>query len=99
MKLLDADEVVCCDVVLGELVLGSGVSDEVGALLRGLARIEIASSPAVLEFIDGHPELNALGIGWADAQLLEACVRSKARLFTHDRALRLAAGKLRLRTV
>lgn len=99
VRLLADGEVVQCDVVVGELMLGSGISPAIRALLDALPGIEVVTSSDCLGFIDDHDELSRLGIGWADVQVLASCRAARVRLYTHDRALRAAAGRARVQLV
>jgi predicted nucleic acid-binding protein len=76
-------------VVIGELLLGSGLPPDFGRDLRALPRVP---SPTALEtrtFIERHSRsFSGAGVGWADAQILLAASKSGARLHTADRAVR-----------
>lgn len=99
LRLLAADEVLRSDVVVGELVLGSGIGPDARALIDWLPAIATPSSAECLDFITSREELGRLGIGWADLEVLASCHAARVRLYTHDRALRVAAGRTRVRLV
>lgn len=78
-----------CDVVIGELLLGSGLPETFAADLRALPRLP---SPGALEtrlFIERHRRAFAgSGTGWGDAQIIVTAVKAGARLYSTDRAAR-----------
>lgn len=85
--LLDEQRVVTCDVVIGELMLGAGVSREVGDLLLRIPAVPSPSAAETRAYIERHPPVFAgSGVGWADAQIIVAGARAGARLYTSDRA-------------
>jgi predicted nucleic acid-binding protein len=78
-----------CDVVIGELALGSGLPK---TFARDLAALPKLPSPTALEtrmFIERHSRSYAgAGVGWADAQIILAAAKTGARLYTSDRSVR-----------
>jgi predicted nucleic acid-binding protein len=93
---LDRGDQVAHPFVLGELALGQ-LGRRRAAFLRGietLPLIDVAPHHTVLRMVQDHA-LAASGVGWVDAHLLAACVGAGARLWTLDRALRLAALRIR----
>lgn len=81
-------------VVIGELACGS-LRDRhrVLADLKRLPRAPEIGLDSVLDLLDRHA-LWGLGLSWPDACLLVACVDSGMRVWTRDKALRVAAGRL-----
>lgn len=78
--------------VTGELALGQLVRrSEVVGLLGALPSATVATPEEILVFVDRH-ELNGMGIGYVDAQLLAStALTSGASLWTADRRLEAAA--------
>lgn len=78
-----------CDVVIGELALGSGLPK---TFARDLAALPKLPSPTALEtrmFIERHARSYAgAGVGWADAQIILSAAKAGARLYTSDRSVR-----------
>jgi predicted nucleic acid-binding protein len=87
--ILRQQRVRTCDVVIGELLLGSGLPQ---TFSRDLAALPKLPSPTALEtrvFIERHSRTFAgAGVGWADAQIILSAVKSGARLYTSDRGVR-----------
>ena len=82
--------------VLGELALGRlRRRVEVLGLLEEMPRAEAANHHEVLEFVERH-RLAGSGIGWVDVHLLASAALSGVTLWTLDRRLALAAGRLTL---
>ncbi|HEY4187532.1 MAG TPA: PIN domain-containing protein [Polyangia bacterium] len=95
-SLLETVEVACHPFVRGELALGQ-LGRRRKDFLRGIDRLPVlplAAHEDVLALVEAH-DLVGAGIGWGDAHLLAACVGTKARLWTLDRSLRLAALRAR----
>lgn len=90
--LLAADEVAVHPLVLGELTLG-GLSARVRVLLAALPASSLIGVDEAFAFIEAH-RLARAGIGWVDVNLLGAALVDGARLWTFDRALAGAAGRL-----
>jgi len=82
--------------VVGELALGRlKRRDEVLGLLGEMPRAEAASQDEALEFVDHH-DLVGNGVGWVDVHLLVSAALTGASLWTLDRPLAAAAGRLAL---
>jgi hypothetical protein len=82
--------------VLGELALGRlRRRSEILGLLGEMPRAEAASHDEVLEFVDRH-ELAGRGVGWVDVHLLVSAALSGVSVWTLDRRLAIAAGRLAL---
>ena len=82
--------------VLGELALGRlRRRAEVLGLLEELPRAESATHEEVLEFVERH-DLAGSGVGWVDTHLLVSAALGRVSLWTLDRRLARAAGRLAL---
>lgn len=82
--------------VIGELALGRlKRRTEILGLLKEMPRAEAASHDEVLEFVDRH-ELAGTGVGWIDVHILVSAALSSVALWTLDRRLAIAAGRLAL---
>lgn len=78
-----------CDVVIGELLLGAGLPKTFAADLLALPRLPSPTAAETRVFIERHGRAFAgAGVGWADAQIVVAAVRSGSRLHTSDRGVR-----------
>ena len=93
--LLDRQDVLAHDFVIGELALGSlRQRDTVLGALRHLPRATKASDDEVLTFVERH-SLHGLGIGYIDVHLLaSAKLTPETSLWTRDRRLSRLAAKL-----
>ncbi len=82
--------------VVGELALGRlKRRSEILGLLEELPQAEAASHDEVIEFVDRH-ELAGSGVGWIDVHLLVSVALIGVALWTLDRRLARAAGRLAL---
>jgi predicted nucleic acid-binding protein len=82
--------------VVGELALGRlKRRAEVLDLLGEMPRAEAASHDEILAFVDRH-DLAGIGVGWVDVHLLVSAALTGASLWTLDRRLAAAAGRLAL---
>jgi predicted nucleic acid-binding protein len=91
--LLDG-EVLCHPFIAGELACGNlKRRSETLALLRELPEAPLADSADVLTLIDTHSLMGA-GLGWIDVHVLSSTLLAHARLWTLDRPLARAAGRL-----
>ena len=89
-----AEEVLCHPFVIGELACGSLRNrDEILSLLQALPPAVVADDAEALVFIERH-RLMGLGIGLIDVHLLASALLSGARLWTLDKRLKAAAGRL-----
>jgi predicted nucleic acid-binding protein len=97
VALLLRQQVHTCDVVVGELTLGSGLPKTFTADLLALPRIPSPGALETRQFIERHrAELAGSGLGWADAQIVLAALKSGARVYSSDRALKRACRALRV---
>jgi predicted nucleic acid-binding protein len=94
--LLDGGLVLVHPFVVGELALGKlKRRAEVLDLLGEMPRAEAASHDEALEFVNRHG-LAGSGVGWVDVHLLVSAALTGASLWTLDRRLAAAAGRLAL---
>ncbi len=86
---LSEHRVRTCDVVLGELLLGSGLPKTFSRDLLSLPRLPSPSAAETRTFMERHlASLAGSGVGWADAQILVTAAKAGARLHSSDRAVR-----------
>lgn len=95
IALLETGQVLAHPFVTGELALGSfRQCDAIIGALQDLPQSLVATDAEVLAFIDRHA-LFGQGIGYVDAHLLAATrLTPDATLWTRDKRLRDAAGRL-----
>lgn len=78
-----------CDVVIGELLLGSGLPRTFTDDLLALPSLPSPSAAATRGFIERHRRIFAgAGIGWADAQVVITASTHGARIHSADRGVR-----------
>ena len=88
-KFLFEQRVHTSDVVIGELLLGSGRPKQFAADLLALPRLPSPTAAETRTFIERHRSAFAgAGVGWADAQIILAAAKSGARVHTSDRGVR-----------
>ena len=89
VQFLSQQRVHTCDVVVGELLLGSGLPKTLASDLLALPRIPSPNASETRTFIERHARAFAgSGVGWADAQIILSAAKSGARIHTSDRAVR-----------
>jgi predicted nucleic acid-binding protein len=89
VRFLLQQRVRTCDVVIGELLLGSGLPKTFADDLLTLPRLPSPSASATRSFIERHRKTFAgSGIGWADAQIVIAASTHGARIHSNDRGVR-----------
>jgi predicted nucleic acid-binding protein len=95
--LLNTGQVLVHPFVIGELALGNlRQRDAILGLLEDLPRTLVATDAETLHFIDRHA-LFGQGIGYVDAHLLAAArLTLDTSIWTRDKRLHAAAGKLSL---
>jgi predicted nucleic acid-binding protein len=93
--LLESGRVLMHPAVLGEIALGSlRQRDVVLRAMAGLPKATVATDAEVMLFIDRHA-LHGRGIGWVDVHLLASTLLTPgARIWSSDRRLAEAAGRL-----
>jgi hypothetical protein len=92
--LLEAGDVLCHLLVIGELACGNIANrDRILSLLQELPQARVAEHDEVLRFIESR-QLSGRGLGFIDAHLLASSVLTRAPLWTADKRLRAAAAEL-----
>jgi predicted nucleic acid-binding protein len=98
VRLLQQNRVVTCDVIVGELLLGSGLPPEMTKNLKLLPSVPSPTAEESRRFVERQVRLfRASGVGWADAQILIAAANSGSLIFSSDRAVRRVWTKLGFR--
>ena len=78
-----------CDVVIGELLLGSGLPRTFARELGALPRFPSPGPAETRAFVERHARaFSGSGAGWADAEIVLTALKSGARIHTSDRAVR-----------
>jgi predicted nucleic acid-binding protein len=86
---LSQQRVRTCDVVMGELLLGSGLPKTFASDLAALPHLPSPSARDTRVFINRHRSAFAgAGVGWADVQILLTAAAAGARVHTSDRYVR-----------
>lgn len=95
-SLLEGKAVDMHPFVLGELACGN-LKDRQGFIsrMRLIPQVPLASSDEAMHFLDTH-KLWGLGLGWIDLHLLASSKLAGALLWSRDKALHMAAEKLRI---
>ena len=76
------------DVVIGELLLGSGLPRGFAKDLMALPRVPTPTATATRSFIERHKRsFTGSGVGWADAQLIHTAATVGLRVHTSDRSV------------
>ena len=89
VRFLGEQRVRTCDVVIGELLLGSGLPRALAEDLRALPRLPSPTATETRTFVERHRSAFAgSGVGWADAQIVLTAAKAGARLHTSDRNVR-----------
>lgn len=97
-RMLAENRVVTCEVVLGELLLGSGVPRVASELLDLLPKVPTPTAAQTLAFVQRRRATFASsGVGWADAQIVVAAIEAGALLHSSDLAVRRVWKRLGLR--
>jgi len=93
-QLLDLEQVVIHPFVIGELACGNlHGRKEIIALLHSLPATPKADADEILFFIERH-RLMGHGLGLVDVHLLASAMIAGDSIWTADKGLRLAAGRL-----
>jgi len=88
VRFLDEQRVHTCDVVIGELLLGSGLPKSFSSDLLALPRLPSPSAAETRAFVERHARtFGGSGVGWADAQIILSAAKSGARIHSSDRAV------------
>lgn len=89
VRFLERQQVHSSDVVIGELLLGSGLPRRFAADLLALPRLPTPGAHETRAFIEHHRKVVAgAGIGWADTQIIITAMKAGARLHTSDGGVR-----------
>jgi predicted nucleic acid-binding protein len=92
VQFLREGRVRTCDVVVGELLLGSGLPKGFAKDLAALPSLPCPRPGDTRAFVERHRRsFGGSGVGWADAQIVHAAVNAGAKLHTSDRAVRRVA--------
>ena len=92
---LTEQRVRTCDVVIGELLLGSGLPKGVARDVLALPRLPSPGATETRVFMERHGRAFAgSGVGWADAQIVLATAKAGARLYSSDVAVRRLCRKI-----
>lgn len=84
-----------CDVVLGELLLGSGMPVPFRNDLLALPQLPSPNPKETRVFVERHSSTFAgSGVGWADVQIIHTALASGVRLYTADRYVRRTGKKV-----
>lgn len=95
VRFLLEQRVRTCEVVVGELLLGSGLPKSFAADLLALPRLPSPAADETRLFIARHRSAFAgSGVGWADAQIILAAAKSGARVHTSDRYVRVVCAAI-----
>ena len=93
-ELLSNGMVACHPFIIGELACGRLKNrEEIILLMRTLSRVQEVSHEEILQFIEAH-QLMGVGIGLIDVHLLASALLTRILLWTYDKKLQTAAGKL-----
>lgn len=89
VRFLREGRVRTCDVVVGELLLGSGLPKGFAKDLAALPHLPSPRPGETRAFVERHRRSFAgSGVGWADAQIIHAAANAGAKIHTADRAVR-----------
>lgn len=92
---LSQQRVRTCDIVIGELYLGSGLPKSFAQDLAALPSLPGPTASETRVFIQRHRRsFGGSGVGWADAQIILAATKSGARLHTSDGRVRKVCKSL-----
>lgn len=85
VRILSDDHAATCTVVLGELLLGSGLPPKLIALLSDLPKVSSPSAERTHDFIvRHHRSFRNSGVGWADSQIIVAAADAGTLLYSAD---------------
>jgi predicted nucleic acid-binding protein len=89
VRFLSQQRVHTCDVVVGELLLGSGLPKAFAGDLLALPSLPSPGATETRAYISRHGKaFVGSGVGWADAQIILAAAKAGAKIHTSDRAVR-----------
>ena len=85
VEMLEGDRVVTCDIVVGEIELGVGLSKTIAELFDMLPRVPSPTSARTLAFVRRRRSVfSSSGVGWADAQIVVAAMEAGALVHSTD---------------
>jgi len=94
VEILSNGMAACHPFIIGELACGRlNNREEIISLMQKLFQAEEASHEELLQFIETH-DLMGMGIGLIDVHLLASTLLTGISLWTYDKKLQTAAGKL-----
>ena len=89
VRFLSQERVHTCDVVIGELLLGSGLPRTFASDLFALPSLPSPGASQTRTFVARHGRVFAgSGVGWADVQIILTALNAGAKVHTSDRAVR-----------
>ena len=96
-SLLDADEVMCHPLIVGEILMGNARQwSALREMLSLLPQAPVAENEEVLDMVARH-KLHGIGIGFIDSHLLASVqLNEEARIWSRDRRLAQVARNLGL---
>jgi predicted nucleic acid-binding protein len=84
-----------CDVVIGELLLGSGLPAGFARDLAALPRVPSPAPAATRAYVERHRRSFAgSGVGWADAQIIHSANLAGCRIHTADGGVQKVCRRL-----
>ena len=96
VELLSNGMVACHPFIISELACGRIKNrEEIISLMQTLTKAREATHEEILQFIETN-DLMGLGIGLIDVHLLASALLTGISLWTYDKKLQTAAGKLRI---
>jgi len=99
VQFLTEQRVRTCDIVIGELLLGSGLPSGFVRDLHALPRLPSPSASETRLFVERHGRTFAgSGVGWADVQIILAAAKAGARLHSSDRNVRKVCRSVEVMT-
>jgi predicted nucleic acid-binding protein len=99
VRFLREGRVRTCDVVIGELLLGSGLPTSFARDLAVLPRLPCPAPSATRAFVERHRRTFAgSGVGWADAQVIHTAHNAGALIHSADRAVMRVSRALKVRS-
>jgi len=94
--LLNEGKVICHPFIIGEIACGTMRNRvQILSLFQSLPMAETAEHSEVMQFIENY-RLMGKGLGYVDIHLLASAVLTGAPLWTLDKKLQQASGKLRV---
>lgn len=93
-ELLNAGDVMCHPLIIGELACGNMKNrDEIFSLLHFLPTVEMSDHDEILQFIENN-RLMGKGVGIIDVHLLASAVLTDVPIWTLDKKLERLSAEL-----